>query len=42
MPHARLLRTAGVGAILLLVLAINLCGDWLRDALDPRIERGIG
>ena len=29
-------------AILLLVLAINLCGDWLRDALDPRIERGIG
>jgi peptide/nickel transport system permease protein len=29
-------------AILVLVLAINLCGDWLRDALDPRIERGIG
>ena len=29
-------------AILLLVLAINLCGDWLRDALDPRMERGIG
>jgi peptide/nickel transport system permease protein len=29
-------------AILLLVLAINLCGDWLRDALDPRIEKGIG
>ena len=28
-------------AILLLVLAINLCGDWLRDALDPRMERGI-
>jgi peptide/nickel transport system permease protein len=29
-------------AILVLVLAINLCGDWLRDALDPRVERGIG
>jgi peptide/nickel transport system permease protein len=29
-------------AILVLVLAINLCGDWLRDALDPRIEKGIG
>ena len=29
-------------AILLLVLAINLCGDWLRDALDPRMEKGIG
>jgi peptide/nickel transport system permease protein len=29
-------------AILVLVLAINLCGDWLRDVLDPRIERGIG
>jgi peptide/nickel transport system permease protein len=28
-------------AILLLVLAINLCGDWLRDALDPRMEKGI-
>ena len=29
-------------AILVLVLAINLCGDWLRDALDPRMEKGIG
>jgi peptide/nickel transport system permease protein len=29
-------------AILVLVLAINLCGDWLRDALDPRLEKGIG
>lgn len=29
-------------AILVLVLAINLCGDWLRDTLDPRIEKGIG
>jgi peptide/nickel transport system permease protein len=28
-------------AILLLVLGINLVGDWLRDALDPRLERGI-
>ncbi len=28
-------------AILLLVLAINLCGDWLRDVLDPRMEKGI-
>jgi peptide/nickel transport system permease protein len=27
-------------AILLLVLGINLVGDWLRDALDPRLERG--
>jgi len=26
-------------AILLLVLGINLVGDWLRDALDPRMER---
>ena len=28
-------------AILLVVLVINLVGDWLRDALDPRVERGI-
>ncbi len=28
-------------AILLLVLGINLVGDWLRDILDPRLERGI-
>jgi ABC-type dipeptide/oligopeptide/nickel transport system permease subunit len=28
-------------AILLVVLLINLVGDWLRDALDPRVERGI-
>jgi peptide/nickel transport system permease protein len=28
-------------AILLLVLGINLVGDWLRDALDPRLERGM-
>jgi peptide/nickel transport system permease protein len=28
-------------AILLLVLGINLVGDWLRDALDPRVERGM-
>jgi peptide/nickel transport system permease protein len=28
-------------AILLLVLGINLVGDWLRDLLDPRMERGI-
>ena len=28
-------------AILLLVLGINLVGDWLRDVLDPRMERGI-
>jgi ABC-type dipeptide/oligopeptide/nickel transport system permease subunit len=25
-------------AIVTLVLAINLLGDWLRDWLDPRIE----
>jgi peptide/nickel transport system permease protein len=28
-------------AILLLVLGINVVGDWLRDALDPRMERGM-
>jgi len=28
-------------AILIVVLVINLIGDWLRDALDPRVERGI-
>jgi peptide/nickel transport system permease protein len=28
-------------AILALVLAINLVGDWLRDVLDPRLERGM-
>src|SRR5262249_15046572 len=28
-------------AILLVVLGINLAGDWLRDVLDPRVERGI-
>jgi len=27
--------------ILLVVLAINLVGDWLRDLLDPRVERGM-
>ena len=28
-------------AILLLVLGINLVGDWLRDLLDPRMEKGV-
>jgi peptide/nickel transport system permease protein len=28
-------------AILLVVLGINLVGDWLRDLLDPRLERGM-
>ena len=28
-------------AILLVVLGVNLIGDWLRDVLDPRLERGI-
>ncbi len=28
-------------AILLLVLGINLVGDWLRDLLDPRMERSM-
>jgi peptide/nickel transport system permease protein len=28
-------------AIMLTVLAVNLLGDWLRDALDPRVERGM-
>lgn len=27
-------------AIMLTVLAINLCGDWLRDELDPRAMKG--
>jgi peptide/nickel transport system permease protein len=27
--------------ILLVVLGINLVGDWLRDVLDPRVERGM-
>jgi peptide/nickel transport system permease protein len=29
-------------AILAVVLGINLVGDWLRDTLDPRVERGTG
>ena len=28
-------------AILALVLGINLVGDWLRDLLDPRLEKGM-
>jgi peptide/nickel transport system permease protein len=28
-------------AIFFLVLGINLVGDWLRDVLDPRLERGM-
>ena len=28
-------------AILLLVLGVNLVGDWMRDVLDPRMERGM-
>lgn len=28
-------------AILLVVLGINVIADWLRDTLDPRLERGI-
>jgi peptide/nickel transport system permease protein len=28
-------------AILILVLGINLVGDWLRDLLDPRMEKGM-
>src|SRR5262249_62388896 len=27
--------------ILVVVLGINLVGDWLRDLLDPRVERGM-
>jgi peptide/nickel transport system permease protein len=26
-------------ALMLLVLGINLLGDWIRDALDPRMKR---
>ncbi|HEU4366765.1 MAG TPA: ABC transporter permease [Methylomirabilota bacterium] len=29
-------------AILGVVLGINVVGDWLRDTLDPRLERGTG
>ena len=25
-------------ALVILVLAINLLGDWLRDALDPKLR----
>lgn len=28
-------------AILVVVLGINVVGDWLRDTLDPRLERGL-
>jgi len=28
-------------AILILVLGINLVGDWVRDVLDPRMERAV-
>jgi peptide/nickel transport system permease protein len=28
-------------AILAVVLGINVVGDWLRDVLDPRMERGV-
>ena len=28
-------------AILAVVLGINVVGDWLRDLLDPRMERGV-
>jgi peptide/nickel transport system permease protein len=28
-------------AILLVVLGVNVVGDWLRDVLDPRMERGL-
>jgi peptide/nickel transport system permease protein len=28
-------------AILAVVLGINIVGDWLRDTLDPRLERGL-
>jgi len=28
-------------AILVVVLGINVVGDWLRDVLDPRMERGV-
>jgi len=37
-----ILRPAfAAAAILVLVLGINLVGDWLRDVLDPRLERGL-
>ena len=30
--------TSAVGAMFLLVLALNIFGDRLRDALDPRLK----
>ena len=26
-------------AITVVVVAMNLCGDWLRDTLDPKLRR---
>jgi peptide/nickel transport system permease protein len=34
------LATFPGAAIMLTVLATNLIGDWLRDALDPRADAG--
>ena len=33
-----IVTTLAVGALVLLVLAINLLGDWLRDALNPKLR----
>ena len=36
--YTRLMLTAAVTAMFLLVLALNIFGDRLRDALDPRLK----
>ena len=42
LPHHGLVARPVPGpAILAVVLGINLVGDWLRDLLDPRLERGM-
>ena len=34
----QLLGTASVLPLAILVLAVNLLGDWLRDALNPKLR----
>ena len=29
---------AGIATLVMLVLSVNLFGDWLRDALNPRLR----
>jgi peptide/nickel transport system permease protein len=37
--HAWWMATFPGLAITLVVISLNLCGDWLRDLLDPRLRR---